>query len=198
VSPPREPGLNDDDLAAYDWADGNRDPRLEALALTLVEPASDAHLSKLNPRSELPGLLTVAEALDAIQRLDDYAWGSVLAQTDTLGDWSVLLEPMGWVASDPGVLARLSEGGSAVNVYWNVNGVMSFGLARDGVLVRQFDPLLYDDAADALPEERDLPFGEPGRVVAASLALLTRMTGVRIDRTWLLERPRPTFVVPLA
>ena len=187
----------DELLAEYAWADTSREPSLEALSLTLVEPADDAHLDKLQPRTALPRPLTIAEALDASLDVDDFAWGSVVVQTDVLGGWSVLLEPNGWATSMSEMLARLSERGQAVNVFWNVNAVMSFGLARAGAIVRQFDPLLYDTDIEPLPEELDLPFGEPGRVRAASLALLTRLTGVRIDPAWLLEPRRPTFVVPL-
>lgn len=184
-------------LADYRWADTSRDPSLDALALTLIEPAGADHLAALEPRRQLPGHLTVAECLDAMLTLDDFAWGSVLAQTDQLGQWSVILEPCGWVASLPGVLARLAAGGRAMNVFWNVNAVMSFCLAAGGVVIREFDPLLYDEAAERLPEEIDLPFGQPGQVRAASLALLTRLSGERVDPAWLLGRARPTFVVPI-
>lgn len=189
--------MNDATLADYDWADSSRDPGLDALALTLIEPAGVAYLDMLKPRTELPRPLTVAEALEASLEVDDFAWGSVLAQTDGLGSCSVILEPNGWATSLPELLARLSARGQAVNVFWNVNAVMSFGLARNGAVVRQFDPLLYDDGGDPLPEELDLPFGEPGRVMAASLVLLTRLTGVRVERAWLLDRRRTTYVIPL-
>jgi hypothetical protein len=122
----------------------------------------------------------------------------VLVQTDTLEGWTVFLEPNGWATSDTEVLARLSKHGRAVNVFWNVNAVMSFAVAKAGVLVRQFDPLLYDIDGDQLPEEAVLPFGEPGQVRAASLALLNQLTGLRIEPAWILERRRPTYIVPLA
>lgn len=189
--------MSDALLGGYAWADSSRDPRLEALTLTLLEPASASYLALLEPRVELPGPLTMAEALDASLGVDDFAWGSVLVQTDVLGTWSVILEPNGWITSLPEVLARLSARGQAVSVFWNVNAVMSFGVARHGAIERQFDPLLYDADEQRLPEELDLPFGEPGRVRAASLALLTRLTGVLVEPAWLMELRRPTFVVPL-
>jgi hypothetical protein len=186
------------DLDEYAWADSSRDPSLEALSLTVVEPADDGYLALLVPRERLPRDLTVAEALGASLSVDDFAWGSVLVQTDTLEGWTVFVEPNGWATSDTDVLARLSHDGRAVNVFWNVNAVMSFAVAKAGVLVRQFDPLLYDIDDDRLPEEAVLPFGEPGRVRAASLALLNQLTGLRIEPAWILERRRPTYIVPLA
>ncbi len=154
-------------------------------------------LAGLRPRAELPARLTVAQALAAQDDLPDFAWGSVLAQTDSLDGWAVLIEPNGWTASTPETIARLSEWGEALNVFWNVNAVMSFSYARNGTLVRQFDPLLYDDGGKPLPEEADLPWGtdEPR---ASSLALMERLSGAHIERDWLLERSRPTFVVPVA
>lgn len=188
--------VNGDVLAAYSWADTDPTDAFAALSITLARPASAVHLERLRPRSRLPTAMTVDEALRASLAVDDYAWGSVMVQTDALGDWSVLLEPNGWAASQPEVVALLSEQGEAINVFWNVNSDMSICLAQRGAVVRQFDPLLYD-ARGSLAEEAGLPFGEPGRVRAASLAFLTRTTGLQIDRAWLLERQRPTYLVPV-
>jgi hypothetical protein len=71
---------------------------------------------------------------------------------------------------------------------------MSAAFARDGVLIRTFDPLLYDGDAAALPEERGLPFGV-AHARAAALAFLARITGVVIERDWLLTPRRPTYRV---
>lgn len=185
----------EDLVEAYGWAESG-DPRLEAISITLVRPDDDRPLQVLAPREQLPGLMTVAQALQAQDGLADFAWGSVLVQTDSIDDWTALIEPNGWAASMPEVVARLSERGEAVNVFWNLNAVMSFTLARNGNVVRTFDPLLYDTIDGALPEETDLPWGI-GHPRAGALALMERLTLVRIDRAWLLERPRETFVVPI-
>jgi hypothetical protein len=185
----------DDLLAAYAWAE-SADPRLEAMSITLVRPGDERALQVLAPREQLPGPMTVAQGLRAQDGIPDFAWGSVLVQTDSIDHWAALVEPNGWAASMPEVVARLSEQGEAVNAFWNVNAVMSFTLARDGGVVRTFDPLLYDALDGPLPEETDLPWGV-GRPRASALALMERLTGVRIGRDWLLERPRETFVVPI-
>jgi hypothetical protein len=188
--------VNEDILAAYAWAETDRTNAFDALSITLARPAGTTHLDRLKPRSRFPTAMTVDEALSASLAVEDYAWGSLIVQTDTLGDWSVLLEPNGWAASTPEIVALLSAEGEAVNVFWNVNADMSVCVARGGTVVRQFDPLLYDDRG-SVAEEAGLPFGDPGRVMAASLAFLTRVTGVSIERAWLFEQRRPSYLVSI-
>ena len=79
-------------------------------------------------------------------------------------------------------------------MFWNVNAVMSFGFARAGAVVRAFDPLLYDGAG-ALRDEAGLPFGEPAAALGAAFVLAERLTSIRIQREWLLNRRRPTYEI---
>jgi Family of unknown function (DUF6461) len=181
--------------ADFMWAE-SPDGRLEAISITLRQPADPKVIDILRPRSRYEQPMTVEEALRAELDVEDYAWGSVLVQVDALDDWTMLVEPNGWVASTPETLADLSLGGTAINVFWNVNAAMQFGLARDGALVRLFDPLLYEDSREALPEERELEWGV-GHPRASALALVERLTGIRIDRDWLLGRGRLSYLVPL-
>ncbi len=182
-------------LRRYAWAE-NGDPLVEAVSITLVQPADGSALAALRPRREISARLTVGQALAEAFALDDFAWGSVLAQSDQLGDWDVIIEPCGWAASVPETLAHLSAGGTAINVFWNVNAVITFSLARTGALVRTFDALLYDDGADALPEEKGLRWGVDAPR-ASALALMERLTGMPVERDWLVGRARRSFVVPL-
>jgi hypothetical protein len=182
-------------LQRYTWAE-SEDALVEAVSITLIQPADGSALAALRPRREITAPLTFEEALAEAFALDDFAWGSVLAQSDRLGDWDVIIEPCGWAASVPETLAHLSAGGTAINVFWNVNAVVTFSLARTRALVRTFDALLYDDAADALPEERGLRWGADAPR-ASALAVMERLTGVPVERDWLLGRARRSFVVPL-
>jgi hypothetical protein len=182
-------------LRRYAWAE-NGDPLVEAVSITLVQPADGFALAALRPRREISARLTVEQALAEAFALEDFAWGSVLAQSDRLGDWDVIIEPCGWAASVPETLARLSAGGTAVNVFWNVNAVITFSLARTGALVRTFDALLYNDETDALPEEHGLRWGVDAPR-ASALAVMERLTGVPLERDWLLGRARRSFVVPV-
>ncbi len=185
-----------DEFDRYRWLDER--PVLDAVSITLACPADDVLIDVLAPRRQMPVPLIYADALDAAFALTDFAVGSVLAQLDELQGWTAIIEPCGWAASMPDVVARRSADGVAVNVFWNVNANMSACLARDGALVRQFDPLLYDPGDSPLQEERGLPFGDPSaQVRRACLAFLARCTGVAIDEAWLFETPRRTFVVPV-
>jgi hypothetical protein len=186
-----------DELARFSWLEEPVDV-LEALSLTLVSPASNRAIATLRPSSEWPQALTLAGGREAALQMDDFGWGSLLAQVDEIDGWTAIVEPVGWAAAQGEVVSELSQGGVAVNVCWNVNAVMSATYARDGRLVREFDPLLYRADGAALAEEAGLPFGEPGAPLrAACLAFLERLTGVRIEREWLLDRPRRTVVVPV-
>jgi len=179
----------------YEWAEA-ADERLAALTITLVQPDDGRAIEVLSARSEYPRPMTFDEGLDAAFKLPDYGYGAVVVQTDAVDGWTALVEPGGWASSDPDRLSRLGANGVAVSVFWNVNADMQFGFARSGSLVRFFDPLLYDNAADALPEESGLEWGA-AHPRASALALLQRLTGARITRDWLLGRQRPTYVVPI-
>jgi hypothetical protein len=184
------------DVDRYAWVEDSQDASLDAISITFVTPIKPDPLAFLRPRESL-GELTVEQTLDRSLEIGDHAWGSVEVQVDALGDWTVLVEPNGFVTAYDDVLSRLSADGKAGNAFWNVNANMRFGWAVDGTVIRQFDPLLYDPAG-ALPDEAGLPFGHPGRPIGAALTLLARLTGVDIDQHWLLDRARATFVVPLA
>ena len=116
-------------------------------------------------------------------------------QAAEVGDWVVLVEPNGFQASLPTTIAALSRAGTAISVFWNVNRHMSVAVARDGTVVRSFDPLLFGVGAqgEPLPQEEGLPFGQEGAAVPAALELAERLTGVRIEKAWLLEAPHRTW-----
>jgi hypothetical protein len=182
-------------LATYAWLDGD-DPRLSGLSLTLVRPAGPEALIRLRPTRTFEGELSLSEAGD--QALNGLDHSRLTVQVDDLDGWTALIEPFGWAGATPVVLARLSAGGGrAVNVYWNVNALMHVGWADDGRIVASFDPLLDDRLDGREPEEADLPFGNPRGALQAAFVLVERLTGVRIERAWLLERARPTSEIPV-
>ena len=130
-----------------------------------------------------------------------WEWNDVArfpVMVDERDGWLVLVEPNGWGAVQQGIARALSRGGVAVSVYWNVNAVMLFSLARDGLVVRSFDPLSprhgHGQYGDPLPEEAGLVVGDPDRDPRHSaLDLAERLTGVPVDGAWLLERPWRTW-----
>jgi hypothetical protein len=139
--------------------------------------------------------MTIAEAADSLPETFASKW--LVVQTDQLDGWAVLIEPYGYAGAMPEVLASLSDAGQAVNIFWNVNALMHVGYAKAGSVVRSFDPLLDDRQDQGLPEEVGLGFGEPETALAASFVLAERLTGVAIERDWLMGRRRPTHVIPV-
>ena len=183
------------DLQRYAWADADDQP--DGVALLYVCPSPSRPAAGLRVIAELPHPLTFGEAQDEATKLDDFAWGSELLQSDQVLDWAVFVEPWGWGTSISEIVAGVSKGGSAISVFWNVNAVMRVVVARDGAVVREFDPLLYDDGGVPMPEEAGLPFGETGPCRGAALLVAERLTGVAVTRNWLLDRRRPTFRIAL-
>lgn len=68
-------------------------------------------------------------------------------------------------------------------------------VARDGALVRKFDPLFGPPRQGALPQEQGLHFGaHHGNVFRRSWAFLERITLTHISRHW-FRKPHPTYVL---
>jgi hypothetical protein len=100
----------------------------------------------------------------------------------------------GFRATLDGNVEALSGRGEAVVVFQSINADMSFAYARRGVLVRQFEPLVYEvmpQVGEPLPHEEGLGFGhrEDLAYLAAALALAERITGVTLTRRDLAPSP---------
>lgn len=124
----------------------------------------------------------------------DRAW---LAVGEVRG-LTFLWEQSGWAGADPALARAVSERGSFQGMFWNVNSVMNFLLARQGVLLRQFDPLFHDDdpspvseVGDRLSEEVGLDWESAPRL--SGLEVLSRLTGVDPVSPVLLEAPEVRF-----
>ena len=174
-------------MAGYEWAD-----EIMAVTITLVRGLG---------WREVGDLIGVQWSTERTSTFHDAQWWQVdtmapVVQAGRLGDWLVVVEPNGYLTAMPDTAAAVSAGGTAVSVYWNVNRLMNVVVARDGTVVRRFDPLLFASTArgEPLPEEAGLVFGqvEPPPLIAA-LELAERVTGVRIEKRWLLDEPRRTW-----
>ncbi len=126
-----------------------------------------------------------ARAWAADQTTPDYA--TAIEATGMAG-WALTVETNGYQATRPEVAELLSAGTRVVVVFRNVNAVMSFMYAVDGVMVRSFDPLLYNNSnpwgGETLAEESGLDFGYP---IAAAFACAERLTGLRLTEEMLGE-----------
>jgi len=160
--------------------------------LTVVSGIAAADVAArlgVDPRESVP------VRFDNVWDEHDYDAVHLAAQVDELDGHTVIIEPNGWLMTANTRTERVSIGGSLVSVYWNVNALMRVIVAVNGRIVRSFDPLLYEQPAmgEPLPEETDLPFGEPGSCQSAAAELQQRLTRLKITTRWLLDQPHPTW-----
>jgi hypothetical protein len=184
----RHCGAMDGPATGYEWADNC--PDLDAFCVSVAvgsAPEAVAVAFSADPGGVRSGRF--ADQWD-MKRPDGF--GNDTVQIDTVGSAVVCVEANGWAGIDDDRARRLSQAGPYVALYRSVNADMDVVHARAGQVVRRFDPLLYE-ADGAIPEEDGLAFGVPGGPVSASLALIERLTGVRLTRAWLLEDTHPTF-----
>jgi uncharacterized protein DUF6461 len=177
-------------VSDYDWVDD-----IDALTVTLIQGV------ELQQVGEALGVDWSSERLatfdGAFDGLDPEGWDYPV-QVEELDGWLVVVEPNGWFLSDDEKLGELSREGAAVSVFRNINAQARVIVARRGEVVRSFDPVIpdYEPDGEPLPEESGLSFGADGDPTPASFVLLERVTGVRIEREWLLDRPRRTWLAP--
>ncbi|SDF18102.1 hypothetical protein SAMN05660662_1222 [Blastococcus aurantiacus] len=177
-------------MSGYEWTE-----QIDALTVTLLRGADLQQVGDvLEFDWESERLVTFDQAFDDLDG-DGWDWP---VQVEELEGWLVVAEPNGWFLSDEQKLAALSREGVAVSVFFNVNAKFRFIVARQGVVVRSFDPVVptYEPAGDPLPEEGGLGFGVDEDTTANSFVLLERLTGVRLDESWLTEQPRRTWSAP--
>jgi hypothetical protein len=174
-------------LSPSDWSD------LMAVTVTFVKGVSPAEAVRRLRRDPASAENLLHEEVWELQGAG--AELQLGIQVDELNDLTVIIEPNGWLLTTPEYAEAVSQGAEAVSVYWNVNAVMQFVLARDGRIVRRFDPLLYDQPGDGepLPEEPQLPFGDPEHCRVAAIELAERIAGVHLTRDWLLAQRHPTY-----
>jgi hypothetical protein len=175
---------------SYEWIQ-----EYESMTVTIIEGSElDEVLHAFGADGYSATRDTYEQALDrqaeAYQSFGDTAVLLVATSQDPI----VIIEPNGFLGVDAVRLAALSEAGSAVSVYWNVNALMTFSVAERGDLVRSFDFLIPEvpQIGDPLPEEEQVPLYEPGFERSAALSLAERITGVAIDERWFRE-PLPSW-----
>jgi hypothetical protein len=175
----------EDDLDQYQWAE-----RGDIMAVSVCAVAGLGARDAL----DIVGSFGNEQQLTFAEAEQTWALDATPIQVDAIGRNLILIEPNGWRCTDSAVVARLSAAGKAATFYWNVNSVMRFVYGENGLVVREFDPLLYEPR-DALPEEKGLPFGWPGRPQPAAFMLLERLMGTTVRLEWLTQPSRPTHWV---
>jgi hypothetical protein len=183
---------------SYAWADHWGDLGFCLVVVDLSDPAEV--LGRL-VREPATARMTPSEAAAWIEderRGGTASYVTVVGATQ-LDSWTVVLEGDGFETTTQGTLEGLTMRGHRAGViYRSVNADMQFTWARDGNILRSFDPLLYDVWAvgEVLPEEEGLRFGG-GSPTASSFALLERLTGLSLTQEFLDDRSERWLCVGL-
>ncbi|CAL9676223.1 hypothetical protein SUDANB15_07783 (plasmid) [Streptomyces sp. enrichment culture] len=179
--------------ADYVWFEERFPELAEAYCFTLVHclPPSEV-LRRLRGREESPrtGAEQVVEAAFGLSDSDDTR--QLIAMT-TIGDWTLLVEPNGYLGVTEEKALPASAGTRWVSHFVNINGVDSFLWAEDTTNRLAFEPGFPDSRRGTTPDEllpamHDIgfPFWEGTSDTAedlsapAAFALAEHLTGVRI------------------
>ncbi len=180
--------MDDDEIDA--WSTAN-----DAVCVSFTDAATPDEVLDALPHDvlvPLPGK-EPADVWASESARYDRAWLAV----GTAGAHTFLWEQNGWAARHGRVPNRLSQHGSFTCLYWNVNLKMEFLHARDGVIVRSFDPFWGDEPQDDV--SRGAPLAEEvglrweARPKVAGLRLVGRLTTGEPPSPALLELPGTRF-----
>jgi hypothetical protein len=170
----------------YAWADSR---------LPFAAGATVAVVHGRSPRSVLhvlaPDAATPIEAPAAVQRWVDrgpYQQERNSIEARSLGNgWTLIVNLLGYRATEYPKLRRLSAHGRAVVVYEDVELNSSFQIARRGHIIRDFAPVDYTRPwlGHPSPAERKIRFGDRRdyHSMAKSLLLVAQLTGLRLTQS---------------
>jgi uncharacterized protein DUF6461 len=170
----------------YRWAQWN--PRLDAYCVTAV--AGGSRQDVLSAFEAERGSETLATFEEAFNDFPETSYVLV----DEVPGGALAVENNGWQGVQEEVVTALSRGATVAAFYRNVNAVMTFVHAMGGRVLTSFDPLLDEVPSELAHDTDGLPFGAE-HAEPSSLALLERLTGIRLDEDWLAS-PHSRFDVP--
>jgi hypothetical protein len=176
---------------SYAWTEAGDGPFALGATVTLVRNCSpERALEVLAPRRATP--VAPAQVVRDWAEQQDYQNYGTAVEAGEIGGWTVVVEFNGYQATDRTLLEELSQDGEAVVIFRNVNAVSSFQYAKNGIIVREFDPLLphMDQAGEPLPEEQGIAFpGKDGELhpMLGAFLLAERLTGIRLTESDVCE-----------
>lgn len=166
----------------------------EAYCFTLVRGLPPAEvLRRLDDGREEPPRTGVDEIVEAAFALLDAEDGRHFLAMTTVGDWTLIIEPNGYIGVSEEYALPASAGTRWVSHFVNINGVDLFVLAEDGENRVTFEPGFPDTRWGSAPDELleamhaiGFQFGDEVSDTEdfvsepAAFALAERLTGVRI------------------
>ncbi|MFJ4503275.1 DUF6461 domain-containing protein [Streptomyces sp. NPDC088864] len=140
--------------ADYAWFEDDFPDIAEAYCFTLVRDLSPAELvSRLDGRPEEP-LKGIAAVVDAAFAQHDLAEGDrQLVAMTTVGTWTLMIEPNGYLGVTEEQALPASAGTSWISHFTNINAVGTFLWAEDQTLRLCFDPMFPEDRWGTAPDE---------------------------------------------
>lgn len=160
-------------------------------AFALVKGCSPARALNVLGAGRATPVAPAREVRDWAQE-QDYRQPWTAVEAGEISGWTIVVELGGYQATVPELLEKMSHGGEAVVIHQDVNAHCSFQYAKNGIIVRAFDPLVpdMDQTGEPLPEEQGIEFpGENGELhpMSGAFLLAERLTGVRLTEDDLLE-----------
>lgn len=152
-------------------------PPARALAVLVPSPATE---------------IGSAEAMREWAYRQDYRHYGTAVEAGDRDGWTLVVEINGFQATRRELLETLARDGEAVVIYRNVNAVSSFAYAKNGTVIREFDPLIFHDGqiGAPLPQEAGIPFGNQSgdlHPMRNAFTLMERLTGIRLTEQDLLN-----------
>jgi hypothetical protein len=157
--------------------------------VALVKGCSPARALEIIGDGRATPVASAQEIRDWVDEQEYPAYGTSI-EAGVIGDWTFVVESGGYQAMS--FIAQLSAGGEAVVIYQSVNADASFQYARNGAVIRSFDPLLFGwpQEGEPLPEEEGIAFpgeGDELHPMPGSFLLAERLTGIRLTEADLTE-----------
>lgn len=193
----------------YTWFEDDFPDLAEAYCFTLVRGLTPAEaISRLAGREAEP-MHGIADVVDAAFAQYDQADGArQLIALTTAGDWTLLIEPNGYLGVTENRVLPASSGVSWISHFVNVNAVGTFLWVEDESVRLCFDPMFPEDRWGTAPDElldvmhrigfhlgEETP--ETDLSAPAAFALAEHLTGVAITAALLQETTFTCATVPV-
>jgi Family of unknown function (DUF6461) len=182
----------------YSWFDERFPALAEAYCITLVSGLPPEEVLRRFGATEQAPIAGVADLVAAAFAAWDRSDGFQLFLAATaVGDWTLMVEPNGFLGITESAVVPLSRGRRVVSHFRNVNAVDHFYWIEDGTVRLTFEPLFAhrrdgsdpDALVDVMEQVGfDVRSGGPDGHTAAAFALAEYLTGVRLTPQ-LLESP---------